>query len=764
MPAKKAKGEKRDLVKLARERLKIMTEADVINRRRADEDLKFLNVPGEQWDPITKKERGDRPAYEFNKLRITAKRIINDMRANRPQAKVRAVEDGDKDTADVMDGLARNIWNVSDADTVIDYAAEYQVGGGFGAWRVNTKYSTDSAFDQDIAIEGFKNPFCVYMDPSASDPLGRDADDWIVTERISKKSYEERWPDKEVVSFDDVEFDDAEEWMDDDTVRICEYWYKEPATKTLLLTGDGKTVDAADLKPGEEATLNVVRKRTVNCHKIMMCIMGGGDALLEKPTEWAGSMFPFVPVYGERMVIDGRTQWHGITRFAKDAQRSYNSARTAITEKVAMAPNAKFWATPVQALGHMEKWNEAHKQNIPVLIYNVDQKAPGPPVPMPSDPVPASLIQESQIASDEIKAVTGIFDPSLGQESNETSGRAITARQRQGEIATYNYMDNMSKAIRRTYEILIDLIPKIYDTPRAVRILGQDLAEKYAKINTPIVDPATGEQRVVNDLSRGKYDVIVTVGPSFATKRIESNEMLQQWVQAFPPLMQVAGDLIAKSSDMPYSDKLAERLKTLLPPQIQQMEAEGKPIPPEAQAALTQAQQMMQVTDQKEQLLRQAAQEIEQGKQELEKAKADIEKAQAGLETKKAQFDAHVEKAKAGLQQQMSQFAIKDIQSQANEQKAKVEQDQSTVQQATEQAVGAIQQLAEQFVQAAGQVLQQLEAKATQQAAPKRRTVRAKRVNGELLAQIDELDDAGNVVNSRPAKVSRQNGELVGEM
>lgn len=655
-PEKKA-DPNRDLISKVRDCLKTASDADSANRRAAMLDLKFLNVPGEQWDQILRNERGDRICREYNKLRITAKRIINDMRANRPQGKVRAVEDGDKDTADVIEGLIRNIWNVSDGDTVIDYAAEYQVGGGYGAWRINTEYSTDTAFEQDIKVEGLKNPFCLYMDPAASDPLGRDAEYWILTERISKTSYEARWPKKEIVSFDGDEFDDEDEWSDGETVRICEYWYKEPATRTLYLTQDGKTVDAADLKPGEELQLQIARTRVVKCHKIMMCIVGGGDALLDKPTEWAGGMFPFVPVYGERMVIDGKTLWHGITRFAKDAQRSYNEARTAITETIAMAPQAKFWATPAQALGHTDKWAEAHKKNFPFLLFNPDAQNPGPPARMGGPEVPVALIQESQIASDEIKAVTGIFDPSLGEQSNETSGRAITARQKQGEIATYNYMDNMAKGIRRTWEILIDLLPKIYDTERSVRILGVDLSEKYQKINAMVQDPATGEMQAINDLSRGKYDVTVTVGPSFATQRQEATELYTQLGTAVPQLWAVAGDLIMKSMDLPYADKMAERMKLMLPPQIQQAEADGKPLPPEVQQAMQQADQMMQVAQQQSQLVQQAAQEVQQSDAELDKKKAEIQTLIQNLKTEEARFEAKVEKVKAQFAQQEAQSA-----------------------------------------------------------------------------------------------------------
>jgi hypothetical protein len=622
----KKESPKKALLTRVRERYVAMTDGvEGDNRRAAMEDMKFVNEPGAQWDPNMKKERGDRPCFEFNKLRITCKRIINNMRSNRPAGKVRGVEDADKDTADIYEGLIRNIWNSSDGDTVIDYAGEYQVSAGMGAWRINTKYVADDVFDQDIVVEPLQNPFCLFVDPSAKDPMKKDAQDWILTDKLSKAAYEKRWPDAEKISFESNEFDDDDDWTEDDSYRIVEYWYKEPYNKELWQMLDGKVIDSESdeakiISSTPEGLQSIKRKRVVRCDKIKMCI-ASGEAILEE-SEWAGAHFPFVMVYGEHMIIDGKVRWFGLPRFAKDAQRSYNASRTAITETIAQAPQAKWWATAVQAEGHTAKWAEAHQKNFPFLLYNADAKNGGaPPQRMGGAEVPIALIQESQIASEEIKAVTGIFDASLGDAAPEKSGRAIIARQQQGEIATFNYQDNMAKGIRRTWEILIDLVPKIYDTERELRILGSDGSEEYKKVNQVVMDPASGKVIKVNDLAQGRYDVTVTVGPSFSTKRQEAAETYLQLAQASPEVMGVAGDLVFKAMDLPYSEDIAERLRAMLPPPIQQMLSEGKQIPPEAQAVMQQAQQAMQMVEQKNQLVMQAAQELQQEQQELRRAR-----------------------------------------------------------------------------------------------------------------------------------------------
>lgn len=682
---------KKALLTRIRKRVKAMMSPDEVNNRRAAmEDIKFASVPGYQWDENMKKKRGKRPCYEFNKLRITCKRVINDMRANRPMGKVRGVEDGDKETAEIYEGLIRNIWNNSDGDTVIDYAAEYQVEGGYAGWRISSKYAYEDAFDQDLCVEPIQNPFCLWWDPAAKDFMKRDAMDCAVIDRIAKSAYETRWPNKEVISWESTEFDDDDEWEDEDSVRIVEYWYKELVDKELWQLQDGKVIDSTS----DEAKLitpeQIRNKRQAKCYKVRMAI-ASGEAVLEE-SEWAGDELPFVPVYGEHMVIDGKVQWHGLVRWAKDPQRAYNVSRTAMIENVAMVPQAKYWATPEQAKGHMEKWEQAVSENIPVMLYNADPKAPGPPAPTPGAQVPAALVQLSMLDSEDIKAVTGIFDPSLGQESNEKSGRAIIARQQQGEIATFNYQDNMAKAIRRTWEILVRLIPKVYDTERELRILGSDGAEDYKKVNQVVMDPATGQVIKVHDLAQGRYDVTVTVGPSFSTKRQEAAETYLQLAQASPAVMGVAGDLVFKAMDLPYSEDIAERLRAMLPPPIQQMLSEGKEIPPEAQAVMAQAAQAMQMVEQKNQLVMQAAQELQQEQSDVEKGKSEIEQKIAELEVKKAQFEAFVARQLAQLAQKEAQLQVAGSQAKSEAERAQLDLD-------AREAVSSIQAMANQVLQ-----------------------------------------------------------------
>jgi len=654
-----SKQTNKDLLQKVRDRFRIMKDADEDNLIGAMENIKFLNIAGEQWDYNQKIERGLRPCFEFNKVRVNAKKVINHIRTNRPQGKIRGVEGTDKKQAEYREGLIRNIMNISDMDTIMDYAAEYQVGGGMGAWRIITEFPDDNPFVQDIKIAAIPNPFTLFHDPGARDMLKRDAEDWILTEKMRKTDFEKKYKDEDLISFEDHEFDDDDEWEDEEKIRIAEYHYKEPTTKELWKLEDGTIVDASTDEAAALQQSRIVDKKTIDTFKIMMVIVSGA-AVIDGPVELAGTQHRFIKVFGEYIIVDGQTYWFGLCEFAKDAQRSYNVSRTAISETIALAPLAHYWATPKQAEGHLDKWEEAHRKNFPVQLYNPDPESPGPPTRMGGPDIPIALIQESSIASNEIDEVMGIFPPDRGEQTGQ-SGRAIYARQEQGDTITFNFPDNMAKGIQRTYEILIDLIPYVYDTEREMRILGADGEEDYITFNqfakdemgNNVIDD-NGYPIKINDLSVGRYDVTVTTGASFTTKRQEFVESFGQLFLGNEQMMMIYGDLLFKSMDLPFSDEMAERAKVMLPPQIQEMLNQDQQVPPEVQMLMQQAKQGMQLVEQQMQVVQQAASEAQ-----IEKS--EVEKLIANLKTEQARFEAKVAQEMARIAQKDANFTTKSL-------------------------------------------------------------------------------------------------------
>ncbi|MDX5332101.1 MAG: hypothetical protein LPK04_12980, partial [Caulobacteraceae bacterium] len=308
--------------------------------------------------------------------------------------------------------------------------------------------------------------------------------------------------------------------------------------------------------------------REVASQKVVQHVVTGAEVL--ETVEWAGRFIPIVPVYGEELRIDGRRRLRSLVRDAKDPQRMFNYWRTTTTELVALAPKAPFIGRKGAFETDAEKWATANVQTHAYLEYD----GPEPPMRQPFAGVPAGALQEALNASDDMKAIMGLHDASLGARSNETSGRAIMARQREGDVSTFHYIDNLSRAIRHAGRILIDLIPKVYAAPRVVRVLRPSGDAKLAAVNQPVAvreTDAQGQEREVRriyDLSVGKYDLTVRAGPSFTSRREEAATQMIELIRAYPAAAPVIGDLLARNLDWPGAEEIAQRLASLLPAQV----------------------------------------------------------------------------------------------------------------------------------------------------------------------------------------------------
>lgn len=650
-PAKDG-GDSLDIAEV-RERYDLCTEAEQDIRELAVEDIRFVNVPGAQWEEAQRKKRGNRPCYEFNLLRQHCRQVTGDQRQARPGIKVRAVEDDDAEGAELRQGLIRNIEAQSNAERAYDTGFQFAAEGGFGVWRIVTEYSDDDAWEQDIRIREVRDPFAVWFDPVATEYDRRDARFAFYEERIPRERFKAEHPDAQCLDFESAK--DYGDWFGDETVRRAEYWVKKPITRTIVLLSDGRSVDLAEVEPvlDELAAQGIteVRRREVKTHKVCMYLVSGAE-VLSGPHDWPGKFIPLVPVYGDLLHIEGRDVYSGLVRHAKDAQRLANYNTTTAMEAVSKLPKNPYLVTPkmLEGQGVKRSWERAATEDPLFIAYTPDPTAPGSrPVRESGPEFPAALVGLANTCNDLLKGVTGIHDASLGARSNETSGKAILARQREGDTATFSYQDNLARSIRFTGEILLDLMPKVYDTERVVRIIGIDGEEKFQRINQRITDAQTGEERVVNDLSAGKYDITVSTGPSFSTQRAEFVDLMNTIFQAQPQAFPMFGDLFFKALDAPQAQELAERAKFLLPPPLQQQMAQGKELPPEAMLAIQQAQEAMQQAQQQLQALQQAAAELQQ-----DKAATDADKAQTAAQ--KAQIQADIKVAQADFDKREAEF------------------------------------------------------------------------------------------------------------
>lgn len=555
-------------------------------RQAALDDVKFTFVPGNQWDTYTKGLRSNRPCYEFNKVRQSVRQITGDQLQNRPGIKVLPVEDGDEEAAEVYEGLIRNIESVSHAERAYDNAFMYSATGGYGVWRVVTDYRDDDDFDQDIYIKPVLNPFSAYCDPDAKEFDRRDAQFWFLSDYLGKEAFKQKYPDAELSNFDaSTEVGETYlSWFEGDRIRICEYWYKEKEDRTIGLLSTGEVVDMADFDEEVYAAngVTVEKTRDVTVDKVKMEIVSGCQRL-EGPYEWAGKFIPIVPVWGDIINVDGRDEWSGMVRFAKDAQRLFNFEQSTLVELVAKQPQQPLTGAAEAIQGYEKYYENLSDQDVPFLPFNFLPNAPGGGMPQRVQGAifPAAWANLSAMSSDNIKATLGIYDASLGARSNETSGVAIRQRQQEGDVANFVYTDNLAKALKYTGEILVDLIPKIYDTERVVRVLGKDGGEKWVRLNHGIQNPITGEWEVINDLSKGKYDASVTTGPSYTTQRQELADAAMHLSQQPGPgslLWQLA---YMENADFPNGEKYVKAFRQFLINQRLIEPEEGDQPPPQ---------------------------------------------------------------------------------------------------------------------------------------------------------------------------------------
>lgn len=656
------------LLERAKKRFKLAHDQWAENRRWYSDDILFAQM-GEQWPEKYRKEREaeGRPCLTINRVTSFGRQIVNDARQNKPTIKVRPADSkADVKTANIYNGLVRNIEQQSSADVCYDTALECAVYGGFGFFRIDTEYAHDDTFDLDICFKRINNPLTVYPDPAST---AADASDWrfcFVTEMMAVEDFERQYGKN--VDKHDWSADGDEEgalWFEEgeQRIRVAEYWEREEVARPIVLLTNGQVIDRAQFEREQmlwdAQGITVAQERETQSFKVTHYLMTGSEIL--ESTEWAGRYIPVVPVYGNEVVRDGRRYFRSMTSEIRDAQMMYNFWRTASTELVALAPKAPFIGPKGAFDSDMGKWQTAHVKSHPFIEYDGGIA----PQRQAFAGVPAGALQEALNASDDMKAILGIYDASLGARSNETSGRAILARQREGDVSTFHYIDNLSRAIRYAGRVLIDLIPAVYNKPRMVRVLGEDGTPKVVGVNQPEPDPHGN----VYELARGKYDLVVDTGPGYTTKREETNAFLTELIRANPATAPLLIDVVARNLDFPESEKIANRFKAMLPPPIQALEGQDDGQGGTAEVLMQQLVQAQMQMQQMQQALQQAevqrtqleaqkvaqSGEVEKMRLALDSQKLELEKYQADLD---ANVKVYVEQLKIGAQQQSQAVAM----------------------------------------------------------------------------------------------------------
>jgi hypothetical protein len=551
-----------------REQYDLDVEFDQENRKQALDDKKF--AAGEQWDPIVLESRKGLPNLVINSIPQFTAQLVGDWRESRKAIKVLPSNDEDTDVATVRGDIIRTIEAQSRADRVYDSAFESLVQCGDGDFRVSVEYARDDVFDQDIFIRPIEDCHSVVWDRYSVDPTGRDARRVWVNDRIPKKEFIAKYGEIPEARLEDSNFANniySGGWEDSDSYQVSEYWRLIERKKTLAMFEDGRVIEINDnnLETVVAQHGPPVRIRDSWCSYAQMHLVTG-FSILSGPFEYKLTRVPIIRMSGRVTNVAGRRVRYGLVRFMKDPVRLKNFWRSVAAEQLGYAPKAK-WIAPESAVeGREDAFRKAHLSRDPLLIYNDGAEAPPQLIPPP--PVEASLLNEAATNAQDMKDVTGIHDASLGVKSNETSGRAIMARQREGDVANLTFHDNANAAVLEAGDVVNQLLPQVYDGTRVKRCIGEDEGVKFVNLNDPM-DPES------IDLSVGMFDVILASGLSYTTKRVEAAQAMMEAIQVYPELMSIAGDLVVKAQDWPGADKLAERLKKTIPPQLLEEGEEG---------------------------------------------------------------------------------------------------------------------------------------------------------------------------------------------
>src|SRR3972149_3441517 len=595
-------NEELDFLEVVRERYRLCIEADRENRDRAREALAFRNL--EQWDEKTKNERqndpeGARPCLVVDKLNQHVMQVVNDERQNRPQIKVRPVDDkGDPEVAKIDDGILRHIQDKSRADVAYDTGFECAVDGGFGFWRVLTEYNDPMSFEQDIRIKRLRNRFSLHLDPARQEPDGSDAKYGFILYKVQQNDFKKEFGKKGEDALDGFKYEGKEftDWYGDDWVVYAEYFWTEYVKQTIVLMEDGSVMSKQEHKDSHTGIIQ--QERVTSVPKIRWRKVTGTGIL--EDGEWVGDKIPIIEVIGNELDIEGKVIRSGLIRPAMDSQRANNYAVSAFIENVALAPRASYVAAVGQVEDNADLWKSANRRNISVLPYkpvSVDGVLVGAPRREAPPGVSTGWLSVMEQSEHNIQASMGRYNATLGAPSNETSGKAIQARNREGDTGSFHFSDNFASTLRKTGQDPVHRIPQLYDTKKIARIIGEDGELSNAMI-----------QKIYN-LGVGKYDVTIVAGPSYTTRRLESADAMMEISRGNKEFMSQFGDIIFKAQDWPGAEKISERFKKMLPPELKDEE------PNNLEKQKGQIQQATQMLGQKEAEINNAMQQIQEQSQ-----------------------------------------------------------------------------------------------------------------------------------------------------
>jgi hypothetical protein len=622
-------------------------EADA-NRKEFKTDLEFLNL--KQWDEnVVKIRKGvtghDKPVLTMDQIGEPYRQLRGRQQVADPAIQVNPAGDGaDKETAEIFQGLIRHYGQTGHAKEARDEAFKGSAGPGLGYYALLVEDEAPETHKQTITYRQIENVFTVYDDPLAKGALKRDRRFLYLIQDLPKDEFERLYPKAKYKAQSDFmgsgDKCDLPDWYPEGHVRVAERWYIDYETVgSVALLSDGREVPTEQAEamvaasqmgasPGAvlnlrqaPAAIEIVRTKPVTKRVVKWAKISGAEILdgnhdddVEANTEgrlWPGSMIPFIRVCGERLVVDGKEVLSGIVRGMRDPQRLYNFNASEYAHELTAGPKTRVIMAEGQQEGHETQWENPERRDRPYYLYKpttidgTTTAAAPPQIAQFTDSAKLiALLQAMNQNKMDLKSASGYYDSAdPSRKNSEQSAKAIQARKLESQESSIGYVDHYQGALTFEGELLIDLIPKIIMPGQILRVLDLEGEATQVMARQPFKPGEDGQPQPLGpgeqfqkglhqffDPTVGKFDVTVTIGSSYSTKRKESFDTAMQLVSANPALMGVIGDLVIEQSDMPMAAAIAERLKKTLPPALQSDDKDSH-IPPAVAAQVNQLKQ-----------------------------------------------------------------------------------------------------------------------------------------------------------------------------
>jgi len=529
----------------------------------------FLNEPDGQWEDDVSDQFLGRPRYTLDKCNDIVDDIAGEMEQADFNISVKpAGGDATKDLAKTYDGLIRNIENLSGATDIFNAAGRSMVAAGFDCWRVSQRWGDNNSFDQDLYIDPISDAVDkVWFDPGAILPTREDGHWVFVLQAMIKHKYDEQFPDGSGMSISEATYDyqgGSGNYKKPDVVVVGEFLYKEKITTRIVEMNNGSVYvddDKYQSIKDELALQGIVesRSRDREMDTIKSRLLDGGGWLTDVQ-DTVFDMLPIIPAYGNWRVSQSTPIYWGIISKKMDAQRIYNYSESRKVEEGALAPLAKILATSTQIGPHKTQWEDLNTSSDPVLMWMPDAEAP-PPFKIGGPEINPGLESTSASAESNLQSTAGI-DQLNGQPLGLQSGVAVELKQNKGDTRNHKYTAALQRAICHTGKVLMRAIPKVYDTKRLVRVIGEDgVSFEMTTLNESVIDEETKQLVTLNDLSRGLYDVTCDVGPAFKNRQSETSNAFAEIAAIDPSIIQEGKDIWYGNLNAPGMDLLAERAR-----------------------------------------------------------------------------------------------------------------------------------------------------------------------------------------------------------